>query len=405
MTDPTGKKVKFDILLKDGEIIDPAQGIHSVGSVAIKDGKIAAVGKDISGEAKTIIPLQGKMITPGLIDIHCHPSTGFAEVGVPADEFGLNTGNTLLGDGGTAGAANFTAFRKLVVEPAKTDILCFLNLASAGLITMPEIQSPHDINVELSREAVEANRDLIKGIKIRSIDGLMEGIGIKGIEMAKKLAQDVKLPLMMHIGQRRSRVEKDPLDDFSRQSVSLLEKGDILSHYLTWEPGGMILKNGAVYPELEAAQRRGVYLDSCHGMNHFSFPITRHALAKGLKPTIISTDMAEPVYRVGQSLAVAMSKFLNLGLNLDEVVALTTINPAKAIKEDHKRGSLKPGMPADITVLELCQGDFLFSDGGGGEILRGNRLLEPRMVFKAGEMRPAYSRYHLPPPIEETVFR
>ncbi len=395
----------YDVFLKDGEIIDPAQGMHAVGSLAIRNGKIAAVGKDISGEAKKVIPLQGKIITPGLIDIHCHPSTGFADVGVPADEYGLNTGVTLMGDAGTAGAANFNAFRKLVIEPAQTDILCFLNLATAGLISMPEIQSPHDINVELSKEVVEANRDLIKGIKIRAIDALMEGVGIKGVEMAKKLANDLKLPLMMHIGQKRERVEKDRLDDFSRQAVSLLEKGDILSHYLTWEPGGMILKNGTVYPELEAAQKRGVYLDSCHGMNHFSFTIARHALAKGLKPAIISTDMADPVYLVGQSLAVAMSKFLTLGLSLDEVIALTTINPARAIKEEHKRGSLKPGMPADITILEICQGDFLFSDGGGGDTLRGNRLLEPRMVFKAGEMRPAYSRYHLPPPPQEIVYR
>ncbi len=272
-----------------------------------------------------------------------------------------------------------------------------MNIAKAGLISTPELHSLHDIDVELSRQVVEANRDSIRGIKVRAIQSLAEGVGIKGVEMAKKLANDRKGPLMMHIGEPRERMEKDPMDDFSRQAVSLLEKGDILSHFLTWEPGGMILKDGTIYPELERARQRGVYLDSCHGLWHFSFTIARHALGKGYKPSIISTDFTTINILVVQSLVVTMSKFLNLGLSLDEVIAMTTVNPAKALGEDNRRGSLKPGMPADITVMEMLKGDFLFGDGKGRDSMRGNLLLEPRMVFKAGKMQPAYSRYHIPP--------
>lgn len=388
----------YDVLLKDAEIIDPAQKIHASGSVAIQDRRIAAVGSNIPiGEAKTVFDLRGKIISPGLIDLHCHAALGFARLGVPPDEVGLNTGVTLLGDGGTAGAANFDALRRLIIQPAKTDFVCFLNLATAGLIDMPEILGPHDIDVELSKRVVESNRDLIRGIKVRAIQPLAEGLGIKGIEAAKKLATDMGLPLMVHIGETRPRMEKDWMDDFSRSAVSLLEQGDILSHYLTWEPGGMILKDGTIYPELEAAKKRGVYLDSCHGLNHFSFSVARLGLSRGFIPSIISTDMAILGLPVNQSLSVLMSKFLNLGLSLDQVIEMTTLNPAKAIGEEGTRGTLKIGNLADITVLDLLQGDYLFSDGKGGESLRGSLLLEPRMVFKSGEMRPAYSRYHIPP--------
>ncbi len=388
----------FDILLKDGLLIDPSQGINKVGSVAIQDSKIVAVGEDtFETEAEKVFNMEGKIIAPGLIDIHCHPAAGFSWLGVPADEIGLNSGVTLLCDGGTSGSANFEAMRLFIVEPAKTDIFCFLNLSNTGLITLPEIWSKQNIYVDQSEQVIEANLDIIKGVKIRAIQSLADGLGIKAIEIAKKLASDVNLPLMMHVGETRSRIPNDRMDDFSRAAVSLLEEGDILSHYLTWEPGGMILKDGTVYPELEAAQNRGVVLDSCHGLNHFSFTIARHAIARGLIPKVISSDLCSIALPAAQSLAVVMSKFINMGLSVDQVIEMTTINPAKALGEEKRRGSLKPGMSADITVMELTKGDYIFGDGRGGEIMHSDILLEPRMVFKAGEGMPAYSRYHIPP--------
>ena len=169
------------------------------------------------------------------------------------------------------------------------------------------------------------------------------------------------------------------------EKIALMEEGDILSHYLPWEPGGLILKDGTVYSELEDAKRRGVVLDSSHGLNHFSFTVARKAIEKGLLPTVISTDMASMVLPAAQSLPVVMSKFLNLGLTLDQVIKMTTTNPAKALGEERRRGSLKPGYMADITVMELTEGDYIFCDGHGGERMNGNLLLEPRMVFKGGK--------------------
>ena len=388
----------FDILLKEGWIVDPSQGISGKGSVAIQDGKIRAVGEDLlEAEANKVFDMRGKIVAPGLIDIHCHPVEGFWELGVPADEFGLNSGVTLLGDAGSAGPANFEALRLFIVDRAKTDILCFLNLSKTGLVKIPEICSENDFDIDRCKQAVEAHGDIIKGIKVRCVQALAEGPGLRAIEGAKKLANDCGMPLMLHIGETRKRVPADKMDDFSRAAVALLEKGDILCHYLTWEPGGMILKDGTVYPELHAARKRGVFLDCCHGLNHFSLTIARHAVSLGLIPSIISTDMVSTVRSSAQSLTVVMSKFINLGLTVEQVIEMTTINPARALGEEGRRGSLKPGLPANITILELTKGDYCFVDGTGGERMQGDRLLEPRMVFKKGEPMPAYSGYHVPP--------
>jgi dihydroorotase len=388
----------YDIVLKRGEVVDPSQGLHKVASVAIQAGKIAEIADDISeSKAKKVIPAEGKVITPGLIDIHCHPGAGFAWIGVPADDVGLNMGVTLLGDGGTSGWANFQAFRSLVVEKAKTDVLCFLNLASTGLATLPEIWSEKDVDTPRMADVIASNREIIRGIKLRCIQALEQSMGIKAVEMAKKIAADSRLPLMIHIGETRKRTGDLRMDEFSRAAAALLERGDILSHFLTWEPGGLILKDGTIYPELLEARKRGVVLDSCHGLNHFSFTIARHALKAGMIPDVVSTDLATTSLPATQSLVIAMSKFLNLGVSLDRVIQMATINPARALGEEGRRGSLKPGMPADITLMKLERGSFIFSDGTGGERILGEVLLEPTGVFKGGRFYPAFSGYHVPP--------
>jgi predicted amidohydrolase len=304
---------------------------------------------------------------------------------------------TLLGDAGTSGWANFQAFRSLIVEKAKTDILCFLNLASTGLATLPEIWSEKDLDIPRMVDVVASNRGLIRGIKLRCIQALEESMGVKAVETAKRIAADHKLSLMIHIGETRKRTADPKMDDFSRAAVSLLERGDILSHYLTWEPGGLILKDGTVYPELMEARKRGVVFDACRGLNHFSFAIARHALNMGLLPDVISTDMATVSQPAAQSLVITMSIFLNLGVGLDQIIKMATLNPAKALGEDGRRGSLKPGMLADITIMKLERGNFIFSDGTGGERITGEVLLEPTGVFKEGRFYPAFSGYHIPP--------
>lgn len=388
----------YDLVLKGGEIVDPAQGIHDKRDIGIKSGQIAAVEKDIA-EALTdnVIPVNGRLVTPGLIDVHCHPSHWLTRSGVLPDDIGLYSGVTLLCDGGSAGAANFQTMRKFIVECARTDMFCLLNLAVTGLVSTPEIWDERDIDPERSKDVVEENRDLIKGIKLRAVEPLARSMGIKAIEIAKKLATDLNLPLIMHIGNGRDRMNNEVMDDFTREAVNFMNKGDILSHFLTWAAGGLILPDGRIYPELWGAQKRGVILDSCHGASHFSFTIARRALEQGLLPTVISTDLGDRSIHIVQSLLVTMSKFLNLGLSIDQVVEMTTINPAKALGEEAQWGSLKPGMPANITVMEMVEGEYLFSDGRGRNSMLGNWLLEPRLVLKDGKQIPCRSCYHIPP--------
>lgn len=388
----------FDLILKAGSVVDPMQCIEDTRDIAVKDGRIAALEKNIDElQAQKVIPVNGKLVTPGLVDIHCHPADALIGIGARADEIGLDSGVILLCDGGSAGAANFHAMRRFIYESCRTDIFFFLNLATTGLATLPEIWDEHDIDLESSKQVIEENRDLIKGIKLRATQALAEGIGIKAVEIAKKLATEFRLPLMMHIGCRRTRVASEIMDDFTRAAVKLMERGDILSHFMTWEAGGLILPDGTAYPEIWEAQKRGVMLDSCHGTSHFSFTIAKHAMQQGLLPTVISTDLASPSIPVVQSLMVTMSKFLNLGLTMNQVVKMTTMNPAEALGEEARYGSLKPGMPANITVMELVKGEYLFSDGMGGNSLRGGLLLEPRLVVKGGIEMPCRSNYHVPP--------
>ena len=387
----------YDILLKDGQIIDPSQGMNKKCSLAIRDGKIATIAEKIDeSTAQEVFDLEGKIITPGLIDLHCHPVAEFWSKGVPADETGLDTGVTHLCDAGSSGSANFEALRRLVIEQARTEITCFLNLSKTGFLRTPEIVGEYDINLHETKEIVEANRAIIKGIKIRAIQALADNLGMRGVEMAKSLAADLNVPLMLHIGETRRRVPNDPMGEFSRGAVSILDQGDILSHYLTWEPGGMILEGGTVYPELERAMERGVILDSCHGLNHFSFRVARYAIARGIIPTVISTDLSLVGLRVVQSLPVVISKFVNLGLSLDQVIGMTTLNPAKVLREENRIGTLMIGKDANITVMELLRGQYRFGDGAGGNFLNGEILLEPRMVFRNGKPAPAYSRYQIP---------
>jgi dihydroorotase len=388
----------YDLVLKGGMVIEPAKGIHEIRDVAVKNGMIADVAYDIpTSEIGKVIPVTGRIVTPGLIDLHCHPGTGVRRNAVDPDEIGVYSGVTTLCDGGTTGAANFHQFRKYAIEHAKTDIFCFLNMSLTGLVTKPEIRAEYDIDPEMTRQVIEENLDVIKGIKLRALSPLAKCMGIRAIEIAKKLSTTVKLPLMLHIGEPRDRLNKDFMDNFTREAVRLMEKGDILSHFMTWGAGGLILSDGTVYPELLEAKKRGVLLDSCHGSSSFSFSIASHAIRQGLLPTVISTDLGRMSLSSVQSLLITMSKFLNLGLTIDQVVQMTTTNPAEAIGEESGRGSLKTGIPADVTVMEIVQGEYLFSDCKGGGKLQGTHILEPRLVLKDGVEMPCLSRYQIPP--------
>jgi dihydroorotase len=386
----------YDILLKDARVIDPSQEVDGLLDVAIADGKIAALEAGIPhNRAKVTIPLAGRIVTPGLVDAHCHPALHLTDHAVFPDDAGVHAGVLLVNDGGSAGAANFLTLREMYYKRVQTDMTFFLNIATAGLIHPPEIRTIHDIDLKRLKATVEENRPIIKGLKLRALEPLSK-IQPDVVQLALDAAEELKLPLMVHIGDFRERIDNDPLDDFTRGVVRRLRRGDIISHFMTWRPGGMVLPNGTVFPELKEARDRGVLLDCSHGKNNFSFKVAEALLAVGLKPDIITTDLSSVGVPYVQSLLVTMSKFISLGMPLHEVIAAVTCNGAKAIGVDGEWGSLRPGRAADITVLEEVEGTFTFFDGAAGNIRKGSHLLEPRLVLQRGVPLPCRSFYQLP---------
>ncbi len=385
---------RFDVLLKGATVIDPSQGLHGELDLAVRGGRIAKIAEGIpESEASTSFALRGKIVTPGLIDAHCHPVLGLTDHSVAPSDAGAPTGVLLVNDAGSAGPANFPVLFGRFGGGSDTRMTYFLNAAAEGLVRSPEIASDSDVDLELLRGCVARYGEVIRGIKIRAMEPLSR-IDADLIGMTVAAAADLALPLMVHIGEFRERRVNDPFDLYSRSVVRNLKEGDILSHFMTEKPGGMVLPDGTIYPELLDARERGVILDSSHGWNNFSFKVARVLMKAGVFPDIITTDLAALGLPAVQSLPVTMSKFLNLGLPLAEVIAATTLNAAKALRIENDWGSLAVGRRADVSVLELVHGAFAFSDGGAGNTLEGDVLLEPVMVLREGRALPCRSAYH-----------
>jgi len=379
----------YDLLIKGGELIDPAQGIHEKRDIAVSGDKVAAVAADIApNEASKVIDAKGKIVTPGLIDLHVHCAPIITGLGVPPDEVGIGTGVTTIVDCGSTGYANFEGFKRFIIPQAKTDIFALLHVVPTGHAVIPEGWGWYDANVEAALRTVESNRNLIKGIKMRAIGSVIEQQGPRAIEIAKKISTAAKLPLMVHFGVWMDEKQPDEMiDAFMRELLANMEKGDIITHIYSSNRGGAIKSDGTVYPELWDAIKRGAVLDVANAIFNFNFEVAKKGLEMGILPTTLSTDFAAPNLDspVVLSLTVTMSKFLALGLSLDQVIEMTTINSARVLGEEERKGSLKVGMPADISVLKLEEGDFSFYDRiEKTRILKGRYQIIPELTIKAG---------------------
>lgn len=373
----------MEVLIRGGRVLDPAQGIDAVRDVAIANGKIAAVAEGLKvSPGATVIEARGKIVTPGIIDLHAHVYDGVTRFGLAPDQAGVNAGVTTVVDAGSAGPATFAAFPKYVLPQAKTEVFCFLHICVTGLCCIPEIRDWKDIDYEATVSVARAHPGLIKGIKVRCVEPALGNMGLELFKIAKRVAREVGMPLMVHIGdaegvENRSRI-------LTLGLLPLLERGDILSHCFTGKPGRAMLPDGRVMPELRQAAQRGVVLDIAHGTNNFSFDVARQALEQGLLPQTISTDLTArtikgPVF----SQTHTMSKFLALGLSLNQVVEMSTINSARALGEEARLGSLRVGLAANVSLLELREGEWRFTDAEGVTIT-GKKLLVPWMTVKDG---------------------
>jgi len=328
----------YHLLIKGGRVIDPAQGIDEQLDIAINQDRIAQVAKDIpSNEGRQVINTEGKIVTPGLIDIHSHVYDSITQIGAEPDEAGVRQGVTTVVDAGSAGWATFGGFRKYVIPATQTSVFLFLHLSSFGKSLATELNDWSEIDIEATAAAVEANQDLIKGVKLRmtGTDFIAQN-GVRLVQMAKEVATKFGLPIMVHLGDRLQKVPPT----LTQEYLPLLEKGDILSHVFTARSGGILKADGRVMTELKEAADRGVLLDIASGRYNLGYDVARKCLDQGIIPDIISSDLTlpaitGPVY----GLTVTMSKLLGLGLSLNQVIEMATINPAKAIREDNRNGS------------------------------------------------------------------
>jgi len=376
----------YDLLIKNGRVVDPAQNIDDELDIAISGDKIAKVAKDIpSGGSRQVVDAKDRIVTPGLIDIHCHVYDSVSKIGVEPDDAGVKQGVTTVVDGGSAGQSIFNGFTKYIIPSFRTTVLCFLHLGSLGLSIIPELRGWEEVDLDATTATIESNRDVIRGIKLRLVGDLVASDGVKIVKIAKKITKKFGLPIMVHIGD----IDKQVSPTLTQEFLPLMEPGDILSHVFTAQLGSILRPDGTILPELREAMQRGVVLDVAHGRYNFSFDVAGKAMAQGILPTTLSTDLVLPsLTNIVYGLTVTISKFMALGLSLSQVVEMATINPARAINTEDRRGSLKPGMDADVSIMELLSGTWKLEDSMR-KTIEANTLIAPTMTVKSGRLIPA----------------
>ena len=374
-----------DLLLKGGEVLDPAQNIRQRLDVAVTDGAISQVAANLSPwEASRVLDVRGKLVCPGLIDLHCHVYEGVNQTGVNPDLAGVKSGVTTLVDAGSAGCYTFGGFPRFVAPESKTRLYCMLHIVRTGLNLMPELTRREDIDLDESVRVIQENKPIIQGVKLRAVGPAVPTLGIEMVRLAKQAADEGGVRLMVHIG--------DPSagdgPTLTRELLPLLEPGDIITHLFTNHPGRIIDDAGKVIPEVMEAQERGVFFDTAFGRMNFSFEIARRVLDQGVIPRSISTDLTVPGrLNTVHSMTEMLSRFMALGFSLEDVIRMATANPAEALGMEDALGSLAVGREADITVLEEVAGDWVFNDTFG-DTLAGTNALVPVVTVKGGEVIP-----------------
>lgn len=352
------------LIIRGGRVLDPASGFDAMADVALKDGRVAAIGADLPTDGLTVFEADGALVVPGLVDLHTHAYWGGALLGVNADKIGPRSGVTTWVDCGTSGAATFEGFYHHVIKPSRLRILPFVNLSYIGLTPAGnlsiDVGELHDWRFadlrELARLKGEYGAEIV-GIKLRASNNACGQHGPMLLPLAREAADMFGVPLMVHVGAAPPTID---------EVMPFLHRGDILTHIYNSSLGGCVLDTrGELRPSVRSAMERGVLMDVGHGGGSFSFRIAELAMAQGLLPHAISTDLHAhnidgPVF----DLPRVMAKFLALGMDLTEVLRLTTSSPADAVRRP-ELGRLQVGGVADVAVFRLHRESIALQDSEG----------------------------------------
>ncbi|HEX5414186.1 MAG TPA: amidohydrolase/deacetylase family metallohydrolase [Chloroflexota bacterium] len=374
---------RYDLLISGGTLVDPAAGTHARRDVAFRGGEVVAVADTIAaGEADRVVDASGRVVTPGLIDLHVHVFEGVSHYGIAPDPTCLAHGATTVMDAGSAGADTFPGFRKYVIETSATRIYATLNISSMGMIAerIGELDDLKWASVPRAVETIEQHRDLILGVKVRLTRDSIVGkaAGLIPLFRAREAADAAGLPIMVH----PQNAWCESLDDI----LAVMRGGDILTHSFHGRSHGILDDAGQIRKSVREARERGVIFDVGHGQGSFSWRVIEAALAQGFPPTTISSDLHHynvngPVF----DLATTVSKFLALDLALDDALSMVTAVPSRVIGLPDKIGTLAIGAWGDAVVFDLEEGDFPLVDSDG--VTRtGRQRLVPRVVVKGGRV-------------------
>jgi dihydroorotase len=381
-----GQPPEFTLLIKGGHVIDPKNGVDGVLDVAVADGRIALVGPNIeTTRARRVADAAGRYVVPGLIDLHAHVFYGTEDdaylsnsfTAVPPDSHSFRSGQTTLVDVGGAGWRNFGQFKSQVIDRSRTRVLSFINIVGNGMKGGPVEQNLADMDARLTAMRIRQHRDLIVGIKVAHYSGPEWDPVTRAVDAGR----DADVPVMIDFGGHTPPL---PLEDLL---LKHLRPGDILTHMYAHVRGRVPIvgENGEVRPFVQEARKRGVLFDVGHGGGSFLYRQAIPATKEGFYPDIISTDLHTGSMNGGmKDILNTMSKFLNLGMPLADVIKANTAKAADVIKRA-ELGHLGVGAEADIAVLAIRRGTFGFIDSGGGRA-PGDQKLECELTVKGGQI-------------------
>jgi dihydroorotase len=383
-----GPNDKFDLVIKGGDVLDPSQSLRGKRDIGIRYGMIEALEADIpAARAERLLDVSGKLVTPGLVDLHSHVFPYGSAIGIPADELVAHQCTTTCVSGGDAGANNFAAFRRFVVGQTRTRLYAFIHIANTGLTPFPvaELYNIDFAQVDACAKAIGENADIALGAKVRMSENVIAKHGIEPLRRAilacEKSGTNGKI--MCHIGG----VETPQL---MSQILDTLRPGDVLTHAYSGAPNiagafTNIVQDGKLLPAALEAKRRGVIFDVGHGGGSYDYTVCEAAMQQGAPPDTISSDIH--VFS-GNSpgmpyLTWVMSKFMGLGFSLEQVITMATINPAKVINRMPKLGTLQVGAPGDVAIMELVEGPVSFVDTRNNR-REGKAYLKPVQTVTGG---------------------
>lgn len=380
---------KFDLLVRNANVLDPSQNLSGKRDIGVRNGVIVAVDASIAAErGNRVMDAGGRLVTPGLIDLHAHTYPFGSAIGIPADELIAHQCTTTVVSAGDAGANNIAAWRRFIVPGGRTRQFAFVHIAVAGLagFPVPELFNIDYAQVDVTARALAENADIVLGVKVRMSQNVIAAYGLEPLKRAIAACERSGVPgakVMCHIGGVADRA-------LMSQILDLLRPGDVLTHCFSGAPNNAgeftnIVQDGKLLPAALAAKQRGVVFDVGHGGGSFDYTVAEAAIAQGCPPDTISSDIH--VFSANTPgmpyLPWVMSKFLGLGIPLERVVAMATATPARVIGKVARLGTLQVGAPADLSIMEVVEGPVSFVDTRNNR-REGKMFLRPAGTVTAG---------------------